>query len=258
VVLAERAGRFTRLPPAAAEYERFTELNEGLAEYVERRASDDTLDVIPAEGFAAAAVRNRGYRSGAALALLLDRLRPGWPRILASSTHPLDALLAEAVQTDEAASCGLDAVARAGIAMRARRDVSRLAAERNQRLAQFDSLPGWRLVIVNQGAPLFPNNFDPLNVVSLGGGRVLHTRVIVIGNEGGSIEVFGRSALTEAAGPHPLFTGIRRLLITGLPEPDVAESAGTVRIVADGVRGEFRGAVVVRGARTLGKRSPPC
>lgn len=257
VALAGRDARFARLPAAASQYERFTELSEGLAEYVERRATGDTTDVIPANGFAPAALRDRGYATGAAFALLLDRLRPGWPRILNATTHPLDALLAEAVQPEEAASCGLDGAMRDSVAARARRDVSRLAVERNQRLEQFEDQPGWRLVLVNQGPPLFPNNFDPLNVHSMGGGRVLHTRVLGIGNERGSLEVFGRTALTEGAGAHPLFNGVRRLVVTGLPEPAIEESDGTLRITVDGVRAEFRGATVVRGDRSIEIRIPP-
>jgi hypothetical protein len=257
VALAGRTARFARLPAAAAEYERFSELSEGLAEYVERRATGDTLDVIPGNGYSPAAIRDRAYATGAALALVLDRLRPGWPGVLNAKTHPLDALLAQAVQAEEAASCGLETAARDSIAARARRDVSRLAVERNEQLAQFENQPGWRLVLVNEGPPLFPSNFDPLNVHGMGGGRVLHTRVLGIANERGSIEVFGRTALTEAAGAHPLFNGVRRLIVTGLAEPDVDESAGMIRVSAEGVRAEFRGATVVRGDRSIEIRIAP-
>src|SRR3954469_12515576 len=75
--LDARRRRFALVGPAAAAYERGTELNEGLAQYVERRAAGlrvglDSVDV------SAVLVRQRAYAVGTALASALDRAKPGW------------------------------------------------------------------------------------------------------------------------------------------------------------------------------------
>ena len=92
-----RRRRFTAIGAAAASYERGTELNEGLARFVEQRAgghmSTPLLDPPPAQ------VRQRAYEVGAAMGTLLERLRPSWRDALETSSvpaPPLDSLLAEA------------------------------------------------------------------------------------------------------------------------------------------------------------------
>jgi hypothetical protein len=79
----------------AAEYERGSELNEGLARYVEWRASGDpSPPPFPRDDFAAQEIRARSYISGASLAILLDAAAPGWKGRVDA---PLDELLARSV-----------------------------------------------------------------------------------------------------------------------------------------------------------------
>ena len=81
---------------------------------------------------------------------------------------------------------------------------------------------------------------------------MLHTRHLKLGNDAGAIEILGRAALTEGAGEHPLFNGVRRLTVAGLPaEPSVEESGGKTKITAADLKAEFRSARVSRDARTL-------
>lgn len=71
--------------------------------------------------------------------------------------------------------------------------------------------------------------------------EVLHSRYIKLGNSMGAIEVFGRNSLTEAAGAHPLFNGVRSLLVTGLAaEPVVTQADGAVTIRGEGLTADFR------------------
>jgi hypothetical protein len=67
------------------------------------------------------------------------------------------------------------------------------------------------------------------------------------------MEVLGRAALTEAAGAHPLFNGVRKLTISGLTsEPMItAEANGVVTVKVDGVNAELRGAAVERTGQTV-------
>jgi hypothetical protein len=66
------------------------------------------------------------------------------------------------------------------------------------------------------------------------------------------MEVLGRAALTEAAGAHPLFNGVRKLTISGLTsEPMITEANGVVTVKVDGVNAELRGAAVERTGQTV-------
>jgi hypothetical protein len=60
-----------------------------------------------------------------------------------------------------------------------------------------------------------------------------------------------RRCLTESAGAHPLFAGVRRATISGMPdEPLLEESEGVVKLSAPGLTVSFRHARVVRGGKT--------
>jgi hypothetical protein len=151
----------------------------------------------------------------------------------------------------------MTAAERGAIERRARDDVSalqaRLAAERRALLER----PGWTVVIVAGGSPLWPQGFDPLNVRMVAPGEVLHRRMLRLGNGDGSLEVLDVPALTEAAGAHPLFSGVRRVTLAGLGADPVEVADGVVRLAAPGVRAEFRGASVVRGDAALEVRLRP-
>lgn len=244
--LALRGERYARMDSAFAAYERGTELNEGLATYVEMRAAGRReVDLPPAE-FGPAEVRRRAYATGFALALLLDRFLPGWPaKFEANDSQALDAALAMALQPGNACMFGDAFVAEAE--EKARAEVLARAAELTRRLDAFEAKPGWRVVVeVGRGEPLWPQGFDPLNVERVDAGRVLHTRFLRLGNAAGRLEVLNAEALTEGVGSHPLFQGVRRVVLTGIAEPDVSDVEGQVTLRAPGLTVEFKGASATR------------
>jgi hypothetical protein len=256
-----RRERFARLPSGSATYERQSELNEGLPTYVEYRAIGEAgADVLPAEEFAPEAVRQRAYRTGAALALLLDRVFPDWRATLVQNdSASLDSMLTAAVATQPGVArvCALPSEETMRIRTTAAADIETLRDRRGEQRREFLGRAGWRIVISAGATPLFPQGFDPLNVHLLAPDVVLHTRFLKLGNDGSSIEILGRASLTEAAGAHPLFNGVRTLTVTGLAEePAVAEGSGTVMITGDGVTAEMRGAVVERSGQTITVRIP--
>ena len=209
LALSLRRERFARIGATAAAYERGTELNEGLATYVEHRVANKPVVLTKVDG-----VRERMYQSGLALSTLLERYDPHWKETLESGDkRSLDELLAAAIEPLTTASA----------------DVRAIRDKREQRKREFLNAKGWTVVITGS---FFPERFDPLNVHVLGKGEVLHTRMLRLKGDGGTIEISGRSVLTEGAGAHPLFNGVRRVVLTGFAEkPQVVD--GT--LVADGV-----------------------
>jgi hypothetical protein len=53
---------------------------------------------------------------------------------------------------------------------------------------------------------------------------------------------FGIAALSDGVGEEPMFAGVRRLLVTGLAQPEIETTPETVRIRAAGLTIELRGA----------------
>ncbi|HKA36424.1 MAG TPA: hypothetical protein VKH43_06355 [Thermoanaerobaculia bacterium] len=242
--LETRRERFALLPAAAGAYERGTELKEGLARYVQWLAGD-VEPLFPDGEFAAAAVRDRAYSSGAAMALLLDSLDPGWKgRLEEGGSRWLEDLLATAAGPEKP-----EAFARADIDRETRRAASEaaaLGAERERKRRGILEGPGWKLIF-EPAEPLQSQGFDPLNVERLAATEVLHTRFVKLANSAGSVEVLGLRCLTESAGKHPLFEGIRRATIELPGPPRIEEDAGTIRITSEGLTVAYRGGLTARG-----------
>jgi hypothetical protein len=256
LALATRRERFARLSAGAAAYERALELNEGLARYVEALAAGGRKSGLTANEYAAEELRTRGYATGHALALLLERFAPGWAaRLEAGDPRSLDELLAAALDAAPASqsSCALSGSFTASARSRAKFETETLLARRETTRREFASRAGWRIVVnADDGAPLWPQDFDPLNIRRVGATDVLHTRHLKLGNDAGAIESFHAYMLTTGAGAHPLFNGVRRLTLAGLAaEPVVREAEGKLTIEAAGVKAEFRGARLERAGQTL-------
>jgi hypothetical protein len=165
-------------------------------------------------------------------------------------------MLSAAIAQQDETPCAFTEPARDSVEHVAESDEAALAQLLATERRNFLDQPGWRLVI-EAAHPLFPQGFDPLNVKVVAPGEVLHSRLVKLGNDGGSIEVIGRPSLSEAAGAHPLFTGVRVLTITGLGEPPhVSNASDAVSISAEGITGMFRGASVDTAGTTMTLRLP--
>ncbi len=245
--LALRRQRFARIGPTAAAYDRGSELNEGLATYIQHRVLGTPASrVFDDSDPAPESVRQRAYASGHALARLLDRVAPRWREQLeAGDPRSLDELLSGAVGS-QPTDCAFSDAERMTIETRAAADAANVRTRRAEQRAAFLTRAGWRVTITTD-APLFPAGFDPLNLQLVTERELLHTRFVKLSGERGSLEVFGRHALTESAGTHPLFNGVRRITLTGFAEePSVVERDGVTTISADGVTGTLRGAAEVK------------
>lgn len=246
-----RTERYRLLDSASVTHERKSELNEGLASYVQSQASGEHI-VLPLNEFQAEDVRSRSYATGGPS----PRYSTGWYRrgkIRSNSAmNSHSTKIAARIPRGEQA-CAVEPRATAAFDSSARADVRDLGVRMARSRAAFHAAPGWRIVVETESAPLFPQSFDPLNVARLTPSDVLHSRFIRVGNAAGSIEVFGQKSITEGIGSHPMFSGIRRLTVAGLSEePVVGDSAGSVTIRAPGINAVFKAATIQRGEKVIG------
>lgn len=258
LALSLRAKRFSEMDPQFAAYERDTELNEGLATYVQYQADGRKTVTFPTGGFGAPDVRPRAYVTGAAFALLLDRIDIEWrDQFDAGGRQSLDeALQSKLISrgTKSSGRCEFTDTEISSSNERALRDVAALAAARKERRAGFDDRETWRLVIkAADGKPLWPQGFDPLNVEQVQGG-ILHTRFLRLGNDQGHVETIDTGdvdieAFSVGAGPHPLFNGIEEVSIVGLSEHEFTTRGDYVSIQIPGLKAEFAGASIHRSGR---------
>jgi hypothetical protein len=245
--LATRRSRFETLGEPFVAYERGTELNEGLAAYVQHRAEGSDSIAVPESGFPATDVRRRAYWTGWAFALLLDRFQPKWTVAFeAEESASLDEALGVALEARGAADCGFEADELRHVVQAAQRDIEVLLETRGERRKLFEARSGWRVVVeAADGQPLWPRGFDPLNVERLDEG-LLHTRFVRLGNDSGELQVINTTgvdieALTYGAGDHPLFEGVRRVVVVGLDKPQLETVAAKVSARAEGFRADFSG-----------------
>ena len=249
--LAFRRDRFAAMDSAYSAYERLTELNEGLATYVQLRAAGAATVEMPQGEFLAEGVRLRAYTVGPALASLLDRLAPAWRQEVEATGGPaLDVRLGQAVQATAAGSaCALTPVEATDLRRRARLDAAEVRAGWAARARAFDSLPGWRVLVQSAaGKPLWPQGFDPLNVVRTDDG-LIHTRFLRLGNDNGQLTALDEAgadieAHTVPAGAHPLFNGIAWVEVVLPVRPVVSRSAQSLTIKGPGFTADFRDAKV--------------
>jgi hypothetical protein len=241
-----RTRRFAVISPEASAYERGTELNEGLAHYVEQRAAGRSIRL--ADDPPPAQVRQRAYAVGAGIGVVLDRVHPRWRDRIESSPNPrpwLDSTLASVVgPAGGTMRCVASEAERAGWMAQASLDVRHLLAERDSTRSAYLARPGWRLEIDPGSTAFFPRRFDPLNVARLSATEVLHSRYLTLQGELGTIELLGGAALTEgASGVHPLFSGIRRVTLTGLRLPPIVRASnGALEVRGVWIHAWLRGA----------------
>ena len=115
-------------------------------------------------------------------------------------------------------------------------------------LDEFNNIEGVRVTVeVDGGKILAPWGFDPMNVTHVLKGQVLHNRYLKLGSTAGSLETMGMKALTFAAGKHPLFNGVNKVLIAGFEaEPTVSLEGDKLTISSEGFSLEFAGASMER------------
>ncbi len=256
--LEMRRDRAARLPASSVAYERGTELNEGLASFVQSLALGETAGPeLPAGEWPAEDVRLRIYAVGPAEAFLLDRFDPSWRGKLEAKTIGLDEMLDAALSGQKAAACPFTAAEEATAREQAGKDAGRVSQDRRAQREALLGRAGWKLVLVAGAEPLWPQGFDPWNIAPLGNSELIHRRWVKLGNGGGVLEILNRESLTEGAGANPLANGIRKVTLTGFAvEPKISKSDDSVVIEAEGVTAKLKGAKVEREGQLVTVKLP--
>jgi hypothetical protein len=244
---AVREARQRRMGPNVAEFEAMSEINEGLAQYALVRATSPDSEIARLSSITAdvgLSVRLRFYTSGAALALLLDRLAgPAWKTRLMTENVTMQAVLAvvsgyraEESSLRAGAARSFDA---ADLARRAAAAVTALRARRRRMADSLLARPGVLVEIVGEVGQY---GFDPQNILPADSGVVLHMRWLHIcgGGLDGEfnapvVEDAGRGTLSAVIGAE----GEVRVTVRGAPIAlaDLGRLAGVeeVRIESPGL-----------------------
>ena len=236
-------------------YTRGLELREGTAQYVQYRAHDEReTPPLPADGYAAEDIRERGYGAGETWARLLDRAHAPWASELApDGSVSLDEALERALEGAELAPRALSDAWLTRARARAAEDAAAVTARREARLGEFLGRSGASLVLQPLHGPLWVERFDPLNLEPLSAGQVLHTRWLRAARGEQRIECEDLDVLSLPAGGHPLFEGVAGLVLTGLEAvPEVVVEGDVTRLRAPGLSVDLMGAEVqTRGDRLI-------
>jgi hypothetical protein len=204
--VAVRRARHRRLDDSFAQFDRASEMNEGLAQYAQVRALDlMTRDLqLPSEWRALArkqlseederlanltgnvtqSFRLRFYSTGPAQARLLDVIGvPGWKRTMMERNETLEDALARATGMnaveDQALALATRAVDTIRVGASARAAVARLKALRAAQVDSVLSRPGILLVLSAAELPgksFGSCGFDPQNLLQVSSTVQLHTR----------------------------------------------------------------------------------
>jgi len=254
--MATRQQRFALLASGAMEYDRHIEGTEGLAQYIQVKASGNPDGVItrPAGGFEPDRVRQSAYYSGIHLGLILDRLMPGWrEQREKQDTLNLDDLLNITLTKRNEPAYNLPGDEMQAYEKQAQSDTLALVEARQHLFAEFLDAPGWSIeVLAASNAPLFPLGFDPMNLCVIDSKQVIHQRYGKLGNAAGQIEILDRWMLSIGKGSHPLFEGVIRALITGLKEePKLVDKDGVLYLSSKGINATFRGAHLKRESQRI-------
>ena len=235
MALAARRERFQRLPADAQAYENGIELAEGTARFVEVRAAQTLGWPLPAlETGGGVDVRRRGYQAGAGWCALLARLAgPDWPSSLPDGSDAPMPVFTDmlAVVVGQPADPPVDDVGWQEHLNDAITAVATEADRRTERMAAVRAVATLTVVVRSQpGSPLRVAGFDPMNLIPLADGMVLHERYLVLTMGETRITVLGQPSLTASGGDHPLFSGLDRaeILLTLSPADEVMWDVGSM------------------------------
>ena len=256
--LALRTDRLAELSEEHSTFETVLELQEGTAVYMGRSTIETASNTGRLrEERGPEGIRWRCYETGAAVAVILDRLMPSWKKTLDAKPETTFAELLEmAVPDAGVAAASFSDEDLAETTARAEAAIARLMAKRAALYDEFNQR-GKKVVIrtADDNEILEFGRFDPMAVEILEKGEALQAHLLTASHPRGEVKLenphferrslAGVIALTRPAGDHPFLQGYRQITVTGFAgEPVVKRNADTVSVEAEGLFVSYDGAFV--------------
>ncbi|NTY00183.1 hypothetical protein [Deinococcus sp. JMULE3] len=205
-----RTERHARMDAEHQSFETRMETTEGLAQYVETRFLGEHPNLDP-DAAPQQTPRFWSYRSGAALAHLLDRTGTPWTAgVLAG--RPLADLLTDLL-TGQVGS-PLPAPPHPQLQRAAQAAADAHDADLRARLEAFHAQPGPTLHL-SSAAGLRLGGFDPMNLHPVEPGTFLHARHVQVRGPGAQLLTVGHPALTRG----PDLFRVQEITLRALPTP---------------------------------------
>lgn len=237
-----RDKRYPLLDDVLIQYEGELQRFEGLAEYIEYKSGSRDLTRIPVDpGFAPGAIRHLGYLLGRWSAVILDRLEPNWKEIMESGeAEYLHEILKTTVSSTDH-TCGFSDEEQESFLQKAKEDVENRGQTVQRLRKEFGSQPGYRIEFVSPKTPLGVLMFFANRTEALSQRELLHSFLLMLRNENGSLSVRDLMSITE----NDSSIGVVKLTVAGIIEKPVIENIeGKIKVTAKGFQAEFNKAEV--------------
>jgi hypothetical protein len=235
-----RNKRFNLIAPVFADYENQLQRTEGLSDYIERlaRGSDPLFASTITNGIAPAGIRDLGYVEGRWIAMILDKLNPGWKSVLEENdTLYLEDILKKVINELPYESKNFTSAEMDKLKTEANIDFIKWQEKKKQEVEQFNGMPGFRIEINSSSKPLTIRIFEPLEIEILNDGSVFHRLIFSAGNEAGSLRIMHQPCITWFDNS----LRIVRLVVNGLTEsPHIIENENKIEIRNNNISVELK------------------
>jgi hypothetical protein len=217
VAMDYRKERLEKVSEEYAKYENELQLTEGLSDYIERVARG--LDPLNASnitnGIAPSGVRDLGYWEGRWIAMICDKLNPGWKMNLESNdTLFLEQILGSLLNDYSYRKKNLSKKELSIIKSAVEEDFKEWQHKTAEEVERFRNLSGYYIEINSLSNPLNIRIFEPLEIEILSDGAVFHRVIFSAANERGSIRILNHPCITFFNESYRLV----KLIIYGLHE----------------------------------------
>jgi len=197
--LSYRDQRLNMINAVFGQYEKELQRTEGLSDYIEKVARE--LDPLNASditnGIAPAGVRDLGYVEGRWIAMILDKINPGWKLGLEENdTLYLEDILEKSTNYLPGNTTSFSRDEIDIIRVKADGDFLKWQEKKKQEIEQFNDLPGYKVEIDASANPLGIRIFEPLEIEILDDRSVYHRLIFSAGNEAGTLRIMNQPCIT--------------------------------------------------------------
>lgn len=237
-----RDNRYHLLDDTLVNYEGELQRFEGLADYIEKTSGGSDLTQISVDpGFAPAAIRHLGYLLGRWSAAILDRLEPDWKKKIESGEIQYLHEFLRTIAHSSDRECEFSNREQELYFKKAKNDVENRKSTVQKLQEEFNSLSGYQIQIITSKEPLRLLMFFADRTEALSEKKLLHSSLVMLRNEKGSVTVRNLMSITENNGS----TGVINFKISGIQEKPVIEKNDVrIKVTAKGFQAEFSGAEI--------------